>query len=260
MRNARFRVARQPTAIVANTRRRPPRGSAFLYSLTAPGTVRIVIKRREAGRLVGGRCVKPSRASRRRRRCSRLVAVGALTRRASPGRNETRFSGRLGRRALAPGSYLAHISATNGRSTSFTYRPRVRPAHRVAKTPRPAGALGPLALVDTTPTPPGPLKAMLSRESLAPPEGPRQQTIARRRRSLLPERTLAAVRAKFRPRQGRIINAIAQVLSDEGDWPCAPARRARAGRDAAGRAGAVGVPSRRRSPAISTARPPDSSE
>jgi hypothetical protein len=48
--------------------------------------------------------------------------VGTLVRSGRPGTNNTPFSGRIGRRALAPGSYVAVITATNG--AGRTSRPR----------------------------------------------------------------------------------------------------------------------------------------
>lgn len=120
MKNKRFRVAKQPTAVNARKLKGAPRGSTFLYSLSTAATVRIDIFQRQPGRSVGGKCVKPSPRLRKKRKCTRSVLKGSITRRAAVGSNKTPFSGRIGRRALNPGQYQAKISAGNVKSTSFT--------------------------------------------------------------------------------------------------------------------------------------------
>jgi hypothetical protein len=63
---------------------------------------------------VGKRCRKPSAKLRQHRACTRLKTSGKLTRRNQPAGTDTvKFSGRIGRRALAPGSYRATITATD---------------------------------------------------------------------------------------------------------------------------------------------------
>jgi hypothetical protein len=109
---ARFRVAAGRTALSA--RRRPvPRGTTFAYTLNEPATVKIAIRRKLAGRRRGKRCVKPTRSLRRAKRCTRLGTKGTLTRQGKLGANSVRFTGRIGRRKLAPGRYAALISATD---------------------------------------------------------------------------------------------------------------------------------------------------
>jgi streptogramin lyase len=117
----RFRLGRKATPISA--RRRARRGSGFRYRLSEAATVTIRIYRRTRGRKVGRRCRANSRRYRHRRRCTRLVGKGRLTRRARTGRNTVRFSGRIGRRALKPGRYQAKLQAANG---GALHRSRVR--------------------------------------------------------------------------------------------------------------------------------------
>ena len=113
MKPARFRVAKGRTAVSARRRRRKPvpRGTTFRYTLSEPATVKIAIKRKLAGRRKGKRCVKPTRRLRRARRCTRLVAKGTLTRRSQLGANAVKFTGRVGRRKLAAGKYVAELRA-----------------------------------------------------------------------------------------------------------------------------------------------------
>jgi hypothetical protein len=105
----RFAVGPGRTAISA---RRAPRGTSFRYSLSQAGIVKIRLARRAAGRRVGKRCLAPTKARRHRKRCTRFVASGTLTRMAATGSNRTRFSGRVGSRRLRVGSYRATIVET----------------------------------------------------------------------------------------------------------------------------------------------------
>jgi hypothetical protein len=93
--------------------RRAPAGTVFRYRLSEDARVTITIARRASGRRVGGRCVKPTRRNRARRRCTRFVRVGALSQAAQAGGNSRAFSGRFGRRKLAPGRYRATIVAVD---------------------------------------------------------------------------------------------------------------------------------------------------
>ena len=110
----RFRVGRSRTAVSAR-RRRVPVGTTFRFALDRAASVRIAFARQARGLRSGRRCVKPSRRLRRAgaRRCTRLVRVRpALTRALPAGANAVPFSGRIGRRALAPGRYVATLKAS----------------------------------------------------------------------------------------------------------------------------------------------------
>ena len=106
-----FRVASAATPTSARTRRSIPKGSVLTYSLSEPSTVTVVIAQPLPGRKVGKSCKAPTRSNRRRRRCTRYVTVGTLTRRSLQGPNRVSFTGRIGRRALAPSSYRATLTA-----------------------------------------------------------------------------------------------------------------------------------------------------
>jgi hypothetical protein len=123
----RFAVGSAPTALSGRRQRRPARGTKFLFTLNKPATVRFRIERLLPGRRVGRRCLAPTRARRLKPRCTRASLAGVISRRSGAGSRSTPFSGRLGRRALAPGSYRAVVTATdvNGavsaaRQVSFT--------------------------------------------------------------------------------------------------------------------------------------------
>jgi Divergent InlB B-repeat domain len=127
--NARFTVGPRGTVINAraSAAARPhkpkvPQGSAFLYTLSRASTATIVIERQTPGRTVGKRCVAQTKANARKKRCTITARVGTLTRRSKTGRNTIAFSGRIGRKALAPASYRATITARAG--TGPTSKPR----------------------------------------------------------------------------------------------------------------------------------------
>jgi hypothetical protein len=105
----RFRRAHGRTAKIA---RRIPRGTSFRFILNEKARVQIRIYRTRPGRLSKGKCRAPSRKLAHARRCKRLKAAGTLTRRSmKKGRDRLKFTGRIGRKALAPGAYQAKISA-----------------------------------------------------------------------------------------------------------------------------------------------------
>jgi hypothetical protein len=112
--NARFRIDRngpaEPLAGAAVARR----GTAFLYELSEAATVRFTIRRRAPGRKVAGKCVKPTRSNRGKRRCVRFVRVGAFTHASVAGANAKKFSGKLGTRRLRPARYRVRLIAIDG--------------------------------------------------------------------------------------------------------------------------------------------------
>jgi hypothetical protein len=86
---------------------RTPVGTTIRYTLDRAARVRFTVERPAPGRrLANRRCVAPNRANRLRPRCTRYVAVrGSFSHSGSAGVNRFRFTGRIGGRRLAPGSY-----------------------------------------------------------------------------------------------------------------------------------------------------------
>jgi CSLREA domain-containing protein len=120
-----FRAAGSGAVLAA--RRRPPVGSRLRFRLSERSTVRFTLKRKLAGRRAGGRCVKPTRANRRGRRCIRLVALrGAHERTRNAGSVALRFRGRWRGRKLKPGTYrlvaVARERARAGAASSADFR------------------------------------------------------------------------------------------------------------------------------------------
>ena len=74
------------------------------FRLSEAAIVVFKVYQRKAGRSVGGRCVRSTRANARRPRCN-LLLPGSFSRQGRTGSNNLRFSGRLNGRKLAAGRY-----------------------------------------------------------------------------------------------------------------------------------------------------------
>ncbi len=98
---ARFRVAARSTATVARTRR----GTRIRYALSEPAAVTLRIQRAARGR--------------------RWARVGTLRRSASAGASRVAFSGRIGRRALRPGTYRLIVEARDAAGNASLAAPKV---------------------------------------------------------------------------------------------------------------------------------------
>jgi Tol biopolymer transport system component len=121
--HARFRVGKGATAVTAAAKRRKakpaPAGTAVRFTLSARANVSVAIERKAAGRKVGRQCRRATRRLRRRPVCVRWEKAGTLVRKGvDPGRRSVAFSGRIGRRALKPGSYRAVVTAANAAGSS----------------------------------------------------------------------------------------------------------------------------------------------
>jgi hypothetical protein len=130
-----FRIDRRgkrETAVAAG--KRVTRGTRLRYALSEQARVVFTVEQPRGGRLVAGRCRTPSRANRRKRRCTRLVRTGqfAVTS-AAAGANTKRFSGRIGSRTLKPGRYRLTLVAVDAAGNKS--KPR-RLRFRIAADPR----------------------------------------------------------------------------------------------------------------------------
>jgi hypothetical protein len=77
-----------------------------------------MISRSNVGRRSGKRCVKPTKKLAHHKHCTLLMRSGTLTRHGKPAGNSVVFTGRVGRRALKPGSYVATFVARAGGKSS----------------------------------------------------------------------------------------------------------------------------------------------
>jgi endonuclease/exonuclease/phosphatase family metal-dependent hydrolase len=112
--------------------RRTPVGTTISFGLSETARVTVAFARtHQPGRLVGGRCVAPSRRNRGRRACARSLPAGSLSLNGTAGPNRMRFQGRLSRRrSLRPGRYRTTITAADAagnrslpRTATFTVLP-----------------------------------------------------------------------------------------------------------------------------------------
>jgi hypothetical protein len=98
-----------PSATVARGRR----GARVTFKLSGAATVTFTIERKLPGRTAGGRCVKQTRANRKKRMCTRLLMAGTFTRVGLLGSNQFHFTGRANRSPLARGNYVLIAVATD---------------------------------------------------------------------------------------------------------------------------------------------------
>lgn len=102
------------TAAAAKKKKKPPRGTTLTLQLSEAARVKFEVLAKGRGRKVGKRCVKQTRKNRKRKRCTLLtLKKPAFTRSAPAGRSKVKWSGRLGRKALKPGSYQLRATATD---------------------------------------------------------------------------------------------------------------------------------------------------
>jgi hypothetical protein len=88
-----------------------PVGTTFRFRLDRAAQVRFAFSQLVAGRRVGGRCVKATKANRRKPRCDRAQAAGTLTVAGKAGANSIAFRGTIRGRALQPGRYRVLVTA-----------------------------------------------------------------------------------------------------------------------------------------------------
>jgi hypothetical protein len=102
------------------SRRTPPIGTTFSFTLSEAATLEFTFSTRAGGRRVKGRCVAPGRHNARARRCSRSIVRGSLSLGGRAGRDKVRFQGLLSKHSrLAPGSYtLTLIASAAGRKSA----------------------------------------------------------------------------------------------------------------------------------------------
>ncbi len=110
-----FRIESKPTAAIAAVGRktkRAPVGTTFRYTLNVQADTGITIQLKTKGRKVGGFCKKATKATAKRKACTRFVKVTRLVRGAKPaGKAKVAFSGRVGKVKLKPGAYRALLVA-----------------------------------------------------------------------------------------------------------------------------------------------------
>jgi hypothetical protein len=108
-------------------------GGRIAYTLSEAGSVELRVAKRGTGRRVRGRCVRRSRANRRRPRCTRFTAIGrAFAGPGNAGPNARRLPARLGGRRLGPGRYRLTLTVRDiaGNQSTATKSFSVKPKRR----------------------------------------------------------------------------------------------------------------------------------
>ncbi|HEY2438042.1 MAG TPA: hypothetical protein VGH93_12740 [Solirubrobacteraceae bacterium] len=103
-------------------------GTVLSYQDPQAATATFTVERAAPGRLRGGKCVKPTGARPRGKRCTHYVALGNFRHADNAGTNRFRFTGRVDHRKLPPGSYRLKAVA---RGTIGTPAPAVVAAFRI---------------------------------------------------------------------------------------------------------------------------------
>jgi hypothetical protein len=115
-----FRTVNAGEAIFsARKKAKAPIGTTVTYTLSAKGSVELLVERRVAGRRVKGRCVKATKANRTKKKCPlfKLKKPG-FAHSGAAGTNQFKFSGRIGGKGLPPGSYRLVASAGGATKTA----------------------------------------------------------------------------------------------------------------------------------------------
>jgi hypothetical protein len=107
-------------------------GTTIAFGLDEAGTATISFVRVRSGRRVGGKCVKPTRANRSRKHCTRFAAAGSFAAAAKLGANRVRFQGRLdSAHRLGLGTYRLSVSAQD--AAGNTSQPRTGPRFTIVR-------------------------------------------------------------------------------------------------------------------------------
>jgi hypothetical protein len=118
----RFSVGRSATATAAAAKKKTPVGTTFSWRLSEAAGVTVRIERPTSGRRKGRSCVKPTKKLRKAKKCTLWVRTGTLTRASASGATKLAFSGRIGKKALKPGTYHAVVSAVDAAGNASSER------------------------------------------------------------------------------------------------------------------------------------------
>jgi hypothetical protein len=118
-----FRAGNVSGAIASGSRKpTAPLGTTVGYSLSAAASVSFTLQKLTPGRRVGRKCVKQTRQNKGHGKCVLAKPVkGSFSHPGATGQNQFKFSGRIGGRNLAPGSYRLMASA-GGESRTANFK------------------------------------------------------------------------------------------------------------------------------------------
>jgi hypothetical protein len=99
---------------VARHRKRPPVGTKVSFSLSEAASVKFTVQRKTKGRKVNGKCKTKTHKNRKKKSCTLYKSVrGSFTASGKAGKNTFTFRGRIGGKALRPGTYRLSGTATD---------------------------------------------------------------------------------------------------------------------------------------------------
>jgi FG-GAP repeat len=105
---------REGTRAARISRKRPPIGTTFSFTLNEPASVGFVFIQRLSGRSVAGRCVAQTPRNARKHACKRTVTRGAHAYTGHAGADKLSFQGRISRSHTLPtGAYTLLLTAVN---------------------------------------------------------------------------------------------------------------------------------------------------
>ena len=113
------------SAGLASASKKVPQGTVFTYTLNQDAAVTVEMKRVKAGRLVGKKCKRPTKATAKKKKCD--LTEHKLFRSGKEGKNTLPYSGRVKGKALRPGAHVAVFTATptEGKPDSASARFRI---------------------------------------------------------------------------------------------------------------------------------------
>jgi hypothetical protein len=124
-------VFRAAPSGAAFSSKRAPVGTKVSFSVSEASSVKFTVQRKTRGRKVGRTCKTATHANRKKKACTLWKAVkGSFTVQARQGKNAFTFRGRIGGKALKPGSYRLSGAATTARK--LTSKPG-RKAFKIVK-------------------------------------------------------------------------------------------------------------------------------
>ena len=90
---------------------RAKRGTVVRYTLSEKARVVVEVERATVGRKVGSSCRKATKSNRKRKPCTLYVPAGNFAVQSAAGTDKHAFSGKIGHKALVPGTYRASLVA-----------------------------------------------------------------------------------------------------------------------------------------------------
>ena len=94
------------------------KGTNVSFTLNVAAPVKFSVDRSAAGRKVNGKCRKPTKKNKHAKRCTRHLALkGSFSRSGVAGSNTFHWNGRVGGKALKPGSYRLIATTGSGPTT-----------------------------------------------------------------------------------------------------------------------------------------------